>query len=211
MEMGLTDYLAQMVAVHGYVLVALIVGFESMGLPLPGETTLVTAAIFAGTTHRLSITFVIAAAIAGAILGDNLGYAVGRRFGYHLLLRHGSWLRITTQRVKLGQFLFARHGAKVVFFGRFVALLRTLAALLAGINCMPWRRFLFFNAAGAVVWVTAYGLAGYVLGARIERVRGPLALMGIIVGVTAALIAFLFVRRHETRLAAEAERFHTGS
>jgi membrane protein DedA with SNARE-associated domain len=208
--MGLTDYLTQMVALHGYALVALIVGFESMGFPVPGETTLVTAAIFAGTTHQLSITFVIAAAIVGAIVGDNLGYAVGRRFGYRLLVRYGPWMRITTQRLKLGQFLFARHGGKVVFFGRFVALLRALAAVLAGINRMPWRRFLFFNAAGAILWVTAYGLAGYLLGAQMERVRGPLAWAGVIGAVIAAVIFFLFVRRHEERLAADAERYQPG-
>ena len=104
-----------------------------------------------------------------------------------------------------------RHGAKIVFFGRFVALLRALAAVLAGINRMPWRRFLFFNAAGAVLWVTAYGLSGYVLGAEMERVRGPLALAGVIAAVIAAVIVFLFVRRHEASLAADAERYQPGS
>src|SRR6188768_2187836 len=163
-----------LIAVHGYTLVAVIVALESMGLPLPGETTLVTAAIYAGTTHQLSIASIIAAAIVGAIAGDNIGYAVGRRWGYRLLVRYSRLLRMTPRRIALGQFLFARHGGKVVFFGRFIALLRALAAVLAGINRMSWRRFLFFNASGAVVWVTSYGLAGYVLGAQIERMRGPL-------------------------------------
>jgi membrane protein DedA with SNARE-associated domain len=111
------------------------------------------------------------------------------------------------RRITLGQFLFGRHGGKVVFFGRFIALLRALAAVLAGINRMPWRRFLFFNASGAVVWVTSYGLAGYVLGVQIERVRGPLAIVGVIVAIAAVVVFFRFVRRHETALEDEAERW----
>jgi len=199
--------LTQLIAVHGYTLVAVIVGMESMGLPLPGETTLVTAAIYAGTTHQLSIASIMAAAIAGAIVGDNVGYAVGRRWGYRLLVRYSRLLRLNPRRITLGQFLFARHGGKVVFFGRFIALLRALAAVLAGINQMSWRRFLFFNASGAVVWVTSYGLAGYVLGAQIERVRGPLAIVGVIVAIAATVAFFRFVRRHETALEEEAERW----
>ena len=193
-----------LMAVHGYTLVAVIVALESMGLPLPGETTLVTAAIYAGTTHQLSIASIIAAAIVGAIAGDNIGYAVGRRWGYRLLVRYSRLLRMTPRRIALGQFLFARHGGKVVFFGRFIALLRALAAVLAGINRMPWRRFLFFNASGAVVWVTSYGLAGYVLGAQIERMRGPLAMVGVLIAVTAVVAFFRFVRRHEMALEEEA-------
>jgi membrane protein DedA with SNARE-associated domain len=202
----LSSYLAELIATYGYALVAVIVGLESMGLPVPGETTLVTAAIYAGTTHRLSITFIVVAAIAGAIAGDNIGYAIGRRFGYRLLLRYGHRLRMNAPRIKLGQFLFDRHGGKVVFFGRFIAVLRTLAAVLAGANVMPWRRFLFFNAAGGVVWATAYGMAAYVLGGQFERVRGPLGVVGLIAGGIAAAGFFWFVRRHEEALEAEAER-----
>jgi membrane protein DedA with SNARE-associated domain len=207
---SLSSYLAQLIATYGYALVAVVVGLESMGLPLPGETTLVTAAIYAGTTHRLSITLVIVAAAIGAIAGDNIGYAIGRRFGYRLLLRYGHHLRMNARRIKLGQYLFDRHGGKVVFFGRFVAVLRALAALLAGANMMPWRRFLFFNAAGGVVWAGAYGMAAYVLGEQIERVRGPFAVGGLILGGAAAAAFFWFVRRHEDALEAEAEHARPG-
>ena len=202
----LSSYLTRLIAVHGYTLVAVIVALESMGLPVPGETTLVTAAIYAGTTHQLNITSIIVAAIVGAIAGDNLGYAVGRRWGYRLLVRYSRVLRMNPRRITLGQLLFARHGGKVVFFGRFIALLRALAAVLAGINRMPWRRFLFFNASGALVWVASYGLAGYVLGEQIERVRGPVAILGAVVAIAAAVVFFRFVRRHETALEDEAER-----
>jgi membrane protein DedA with SNARE-associated domain len=198
--------LADLIATHGYWVVAGIVALESMGVPAPGETALVTAAIYAGTTHRLSIVLVIAAAAAGAIIGDNVGYLAGRRFGYNLLLRYGPMLRLTAPRIKLGQFLFARHGGKVVFFGRFVAVLRALAALLAGINCMPWKRFLFFNALGGVVWATAFGLAAYAFGQQIERVKGVVSFAGLGLAVVAAIAFAWFVRRHEATLQAQAER-----
>jgi membrane protein DedA with SNARE-associated domain len=201
-----SGHLVPVMTTYGYVLVGVMVGLESMGLPVPGETTLVTAAIYAGTTHGLNITGIVAAAIVGAVLGDNLGYAIGRRFGYQLLLRYGRVLRMPHRRIKLGQFLFNRHGGKVVFFGRFIALLRTLSALLAGVNCMPWRRFLFFNATGGVVWAMTFGVGAYVLGPRIEHVRGPLAICGMILGVCALVVFFWFVRRHEAALEADAER-----
>jgi membrane protein DedA with SNARE-associated domain len=201
-----SPYVAELVATHGYWVVAAIVAVESMGVPAPGETALVTAAVYAGTTHRLSIVWVIIAAASGAIVGDNIGYMAGRRFGYRLLLRYGPLLKLTEPRIKLGQFLFARHGGKVVFFGRFVAVLRALAALLAGINCMPWRRFLFFNGAGGVAWAVAFGSAGYLFGEQLERVKGPVAGAGLGLAIVAAVAFAWFVRRHEAALEAEAER-----
>jgi membrane protein DedA with SNARE-associated domain len=200
--------LADVIATHGYWVVAAVITLESMGLPLPGETTLVTAAIFAGTTHQLHIGLVIAAAAAGAIVGDNLGFVVGRRFGVGLLRSYGHLLRLTPRRIRLGQFLFDRHGGKVVFFGRFVAVLRALAGLLAGMNGMEWSRFLFFNAAGGVVWATAYGSAAYLFGERVERLRGPVALIGLGLTVVAVFAATWVVRRHEHALSAHLERTH---
>jgi membrane protein DedA with SNARE-associated domain len=93
-----------------------------------------------------------------------------------------------------------------VFFGRFIAVLRTLSALLAGINWMPWWRFLFFNTAGGIVWATAFGLSSYVLGQQIEKIRGPVSIIGVGLGCTAAVVGVWFVRRHETELEARAER-----
>jgi membrane protein DedA with SNARE-associated domain len=208
--MDMHETLTHLIATYGYWFVAGIVALESMGIPLPGETTLVTAAIYAGTTHRLNIAFVIGAAAAGAVSGDSLGYWIGREFGYAILLRHARVLRLTTARIKLGQYLFQRHGGKVVFFGRFLAVLRTLAALLAGINQMPWRRFLLFNATGGVMWATVFGGGGYLFGDHIERVKGPVAIVGIGGVVAAALAGIWFVRRHEAALEAEAERVLPG-
>lgn len=144
---------------------------QSTGIPFPGETTLLAAATYAGTTHHLSIALVIVAAASGAILGDNLGFWVGREGGYRLLRRYGRYIRLERRRLKLGQYLFRQHGGKVVFFGRFVAVLRAFAAFLAGTNRMPWGRFLAFNAAGGIVWAIVYGLGGYALGRNVHRWR----------------------------------------
>ena len=171
--------LSNLIAAHGYWIVAVVVALESMGIPAPGETALVSAAIFAGTTQRLNIAWVVVAAAIGAIVGDNIGYLIGRRFGHSMLLRYGYLARIDTKRIKLGQYLFARHGGKVVFFGRFIAVLRAVAAVLAGTNGMPWRRFLFFNASGGVVWAAAYGIGAYLFAERFQRVHGTVTYFGL--------------------------------
>src|SRR4051812_9393059 len=164
------------IAAYGYWAVFAVVALESMGLPLPGETVLLAAAVYGGTRQELNITAVIAAASAGAIIGDNIGYEIGRRAGLPLLLRYGHRIGLDQRRLNLGQYLFRRYGGSIVFFGRFVALLRTFAALLAGANRMPWPRFVFFNAAGAVCWASAFGLGGYVLGTSVHRISGPLGI-----------------------------------
>jgi membrane protein DedA with SNARE-associated domain len=201
----MSESLASLIASNGYWVVAIVVALESMGIPMPGETTLVTAAIYAGTTHRLNIWFVIAAAAAGAIAGDNIGYFLGRRFGLRLLLRYGPLLRIGTPRIKLGRYLFYRHGGKVVFFGRFIAILRALAAILAGINCMPWRRFLFFNATGGVVWAATYGLGAYQAGEYVETLSGRVGIVVVAAVVAAVAAGLWFVRQHEAELERRAE------
>jgi membrane protein DedA with SNARE-associated domain len=200
------SWLSTLIAHYGYWTVAAAIGLESMGIPVPGETALVTAAVYAGATHNLNIAMVILAAIAGAIVGDNVGFLVGRQFGYRLLLRHGSLFRLTTARIKLGQFLFLRHGGKMVFFGRFIAVLRALAALLAGVNCMAWRRFLIFNAAGGIVWAGGYGMLAYLLGERVERFTRPVAIAAAAGAVFAGMAFVWFVRAHEAQLEAEAEK-----
>src|SRR5436309_12501506 len=154
--------LQQLVSLHGYWVVGLIVGLESLGLPLPGETILVLAAIYAATEPSFNIWVVIAVAASGAIIGDNIGYWLGSRYGYALLLRYGERIGMLEPRIKLGQYLFLRHGAKVVFLGRFVALLRILAAFLAGLNRIPWRTFLTANRTGGPMWVAAFGVGRFI-------------------------------------------------
>lgn len=197
---------AELIAAHGFWAVAIIVGLESMGLPLPGETTLVVAAVFASRSPNGHIALVIAAAILGAVVGDNVGYWIGREFGYRLLLRYGRYLRISDARIKVGEYLFRRHGGKVVFFGRFIAVLRALAAFLAGVNHMPWNRFFAFNVAGGVVWATAYGLAAYYFGREVAHVGRSLGYVFIALAIVLIVAGMMFLRRHELELQQQAER-----
>src|SRR5580698_1631450 len=134
---------------YGLVTVAVIIGLECVGIPLPGETALLGAAIYAGTRHDLNIAAVILTAAAAAIAGRMIGYVIGREYGYWLLLRYGNYVRMTQSRIKLGQYLFLRHGGKIVFIAQFIPVLRTFAGIFAGANVMPWRNFLVTNAAGA--------------------------------------------------------------
>ena len=194
----------------GYAAVFFFVGIESLGIPVPGETMLIAAALYAGATHRLSIVIVVIVAAAGAIIGDNIGFGIGHWGGYRLLLRYGKYIRLHEGRVKLARYLFARHGGKVVFFGRFVSVLRTYAAFLAGTARMKWPPFIVFNAAGGIIWATAWGVAAYVAGDRIHSLGGPvdIAFGGIAVLVIVAIV--LVLRRTEAALVEQAERAFPG-
>src|SRR4029077_532288 len=141
---------------------------------------LVTAALYAGATHRIDIASVVLVAAAGAIIGDNIGYLVGRSIGVRLLARHGRYVRLDEARLKVGQYLFLRHGGKIVFFGRFVAFLRAFAALLAGINRMPWPHFLLMNALGGICWATLFAGGAYLFGAEMKRLAGPVGFLFLI-------------------------------
>jgi membrane protein DedA with SNARE-associated domain len=196
--------LTTLLSTYGYWAVLLFVAIESTGIPFPGETMLLVAAIYAGTTHHLAIPFVIAAAAAGAILGDNAGFWVGREGGYRLLRRYGHIIRLDERKLKLGQYLFIKHGGKVVFFGRFVAVLRAWAAFLAGTNRMTWPRFLVFNAAGGIIWATIYGIAGYALGNNVHKLEGPVGYVTIALAAIILIGFAIFLKRNEKRLEEEA-------
>src|SRR5262249_49710948 len=196
METQIPSWLQHGIETYGYWIVMLAVALESMGVPFPGETTLLGAAIYAGATHRLSIPLVIAFAVAGAILGDNLGYTIGYRGGYPLLQRIGRALHINLQGLRYTERYFQKHGDKTVFVGRFFALLRTYVALFAGINRMPWRPFLIFNAAGGITWASIFGLLGFYLGnspllptlLRILSTGGIVLLVVFVVGIMGYLV-----------------------
>jgi membrane protein DedA with SNARE-associated domain len=204
-------HLDSLLAVYGYWAVLICVTIESTGIPFPGESMLITAGIYAGTTHRLSIWLVIAAAAAGAILGDNFGYLIGREGGYRLLVRHVHHVHLGERKLKLGHYLFMRHGGKMVFFGRFVSVLRTWAAFLAGVGHMDYPRFLAFNAAGGILWASLYGMGSFVLGHNIHRLAGPVgAGIGVMTSIL-VVVCLLFLWRHERRLEEEAENALPGS
>ncbi len=198
--------LTHLAASYGVWAVVFFVTIESMGVPVPGETMLLIAAVYASVTHHLSITQVIAAAAVGAIVGDNLGYLIGRLGGERLLRRVGPVLHLTESRLSMGRYLFQRHGGKTVLLGRFVAVLRIFAAFLAGTTGMPWRRFALSNAAGGILWATLIGLLGYGLGAS---VAGPLGYGALALGVVLVGAGVVVVRRAERRWERQATQAST--
>jgi membrane protein DedA with SNARE-associated domain len=201
----LHDTVMPLIRDHGVVVVGAITMLESMGIPAPGESAVIAAALYAATTHEIGIVPLVASATVGAILGDNIGYVVGRNVGFRLIRRYGRRVGVTDARLKLGRYLFKRHGSKVVFFGRFVAVLRTFTALLAGANQMEWRQFLLANALGGLFWASLYGFGTYALGREVRRLEGPLAIgLGVLAAILIGTAIFL-LRRHEARLQREAE------
>ena len=182
---------------YGLVLLFVLVALESTGVPLPGETALIAASVLASQGHY-SIVAVIVVAAAGAIVGDNAGYWIGRKGG-RALLRRIPYLRDYFARIlPPAERFFERHGAKAVFFGRFVSILRVTAAWLAGISHMPWWRFLFWNAAGGVVWATAFGVVAYYSGrAAADAINhyGLYAGIGLAVLIVIAIVGIHFWRR----------------
>ncbi len=190
----------------GYLAVFLIIAGESMGFLLPGETILISASIYAGTTHRLNIFFVIIAAVLGAVIGDNLGYLIGRWGGFKLLRRFGKYLKIDDKIIKVGQYLFMLHGGKIVFFGRFVSFLRAWAAFLAGVNRMHWKKFLIFNAAGGIFWASYYGTLGYLFGKHVHQFSRPIRITFFILGMLFVVASFLYVHYNLKSLEKKAEK-----
>lgn len=158
------DTLREALSTLGYPAVALFIMIESTGIPFPGETMLLLASFYAAVDHRLQIPLVIACAAFGAIIGDNLGYLIGRTGGYALVQRFGHYVFLKPAHLQKAQRFFARHGDKTVFFGRFIAVLRAWAAFLAGVNHMPWPTFLLYNAAGGILWSIVYGCLGFYAG-----------------------------------------------
>ena len=202
--------ISNLIASYGYWAVFLLVGAESLGIPLPGETALITAGIYAGHTHRLSPWLIFAVAAAGAIIGDNIGYWIGDKGGYRLARRYGHKVRLDEQKLKIARYLFDGHGGKVVFFGRFVSILRTYAAFLAGTSKMRWRMFFVANASGGIVWAGIYTLAAYLAGTALQQVSGTLNWVLLGVAVVAVAAAILIVRRQTGRLAVRAEAAYPG-
>jgi membrane protein DedA with SNARE-associated domain len=186
----------------GYLLPA-IIGLESMGVPSPGETALVAAAVLA-SQGKLHIWLVILIGVSSAIIGDNIGYLLGRRIGRDVLEARGPLHKHRRRAIAAGDRFFQRHGPKAVFLARWIALVRFAAAWLAGINRMPLKLFFFWNALGGITWGITYGLVGYYGGHAATHVLATMGIIGaVILGVM--LIAFLVFVRLRERRAADAE------
>jgi membrane protein DedA with SNARE-associated domain len=164
------------------------------------------ASVIAGTHHEINIVAVIVTAALASIVGRSIGYLIGRYFGYWLLLRYGSYIWVNEARIKLGQYLFLRHGGKIIIVAQFVPVLRTIAGVMAGANRMPGPQFLLANVVGAFAWAIFFGTAAYTLGRQVERLAGWGVVVLVITTVIVLVIAAHFVRGHEAQLAAKAER-----
>ena len=198
--------IAHLIHAYGLFVVASVIGLEAVGIPVPGETALIVASVIAGSKHELNIVAVILVAAGASIVGRMIGYAIGRNFGYWLLLRYGGYVRITEARIKLGQYLFLRHGGKIIIVAQFIPVLRTLAGILAGANRMPRHTFMLTNVVGASIWATFFGIAAYFLGKQVERLAGSAVLICAVILLIGVVLATMFVKGHEAQLAAEAER-----
>ncbi|TDW17432.1 DedA family protein [Kribbella kalugense] len=192
------------VAVVAYLVVGLVIGVESMGVPLPGETTLVAAALLA-SQHHLKIEFVILAAAAGAIVGDSIGYFIGRKAGRQLFDRLGRrFHHFSPDRIVRAEKYFHKYGVWTVFFGRFVALLRIFAGPMAGMLRMHYPRFLAANAAGGIAWSATIGIVAYKVGDNADKIFGRVSLWAL-VAIAAVAVALYAVHKIRKRRRTQAE------
>ena len=202
--------ISHLIEVYGYLAVFALVAAESLGIPVPGETTLILAGAYAGHTHRLSPWLIFAVAAAAAIIGDNIGFWIGHRFGYALARRYGRYVWLNERKLKIGRYLFDTHGQEVVFLGRFVSILRTYAAFLAGSSRMRWSKFLPANAAGGIVWAGAFTFAAYLAGNAIAHLS---SVIGLVIGGVALFgiaTVLIVVGRQTNRLGPAAEAAYPG-
>jgi membrane protein DedA with SNARE-associated domain len=191
---------------YGYAAIVAVIALENLGLPLPGETILITSAIFAATTQELNALAIVTTAAVASFAGSVAGFMIGRYGERHFLHRFGYYLHLDERDLRLGRYLFQRFGRRVVFLARFIAFLRSLAGLLAGANAMALKPFLIASGLGALAWSATFGFGAYALGREIEIlsaragvVLGTLVLVVVIAGV-------LFLRRNRARLQSEADR-----
>jgi membrane protein DedA with SNARE-associated domain len=203
----ITDWLLGLPPLLVYAGLFAIVASESAGLPVPGETSLIAAAILASQHEGLSIEIVIAAAALGAIGGDNVGYVLGRRAGRHLLTRRGRFMERRHRFLVQGEAFFDRHGPKAVFLARWVPGLRVVGSWLAGANHMRWRTFLLWNALGGIAWAISIGVAAFLLGDLAITIIRDFGLVGLAVVVLGAIAVYVLHRRRSRRRDAAG---HTG-
>lgn len=207
------DVVSQWVAHYGYVLVAVFLFIEALGIPIPGETALVTAAALAGR-GTLSIVGVVIASFIGTVGGGHAAYWIGARGGRHFLIKHGRWVGLTEARLDKTHRFFESHGAKTILLGRFVAVVRSFIGILAGLSNMPMRTFAPYNAAGGALWVATFSALGYVFGRNLPRLVHYIGRVSLVLALLIAVVAsvvFLsrwFARNRTTVAASLDQRIH---
>jgi membrane protein DedA with SNARE-associated domain len=202
---GVFAWLAPILTSYGYLAVFGFLFIESFGAPVPGQTMLMAAGVFAGA-GRLNVVWIAILGFLAAVAGDNVGYLIGHFGGRRLVLRFGRYVFVTEERLTKAENFFGRHGGKIVGVARFIDGLRQLNGVVAGMARMPWRRFLFFNALGAAVWVTAWTSVGYLAGGHLTAIyqqfdRYQLVVYAVVGAVVVALLAHWLWRRQRHRTA----------
>ncbi|MGI8761515.1 MAG: DedA family protein [Jatrophihabitantaceae bacterium] len=193
---------------YGYLAVAGFIALEDFGIPLPGETVLIAAAVYAGA-GKLNIVLLGIVAVAAAVLGDNVGFAIGHFGGRRLVLRFGKYVLLTEHRLDKAEDFVDRHGGKIVTIARFIEGLRQANGIVAGIAGMPWLRFLAFNLLGAVLWVGVWSTLGYVAGGHIGTIYAQFQHYLIYIGIAVAVLVLgLIVRAvlHRRRASSVSEQ-----
>jgi membrane protein DedA with SNARE-associated domain len=205
MDSWFFDHLRVFFADFGYWAVVIALLLENMGIPVPGETTLLFASFLAWSEHRLHLPVIIVAGICACTIGDNIGYAIGYRGGRPLLERYQHIFRIRKRTIELGERLFAKHGAVTVFFARFIFGMRIVAGPMAGVLRMPWRKFAVFNFLGAVVWVSVISTVGYLFGGQWDRLVAIMGRANAVIGLVAAVLIIWAIRAYRGRMDREQE------
>lgn len=193
----LEPYLAH----YGYVILFAVIFVESFGVPAPGQTLLIAAAVLA-SHGKLNIVLVLLCAFAAAVIGDSLGYCIGYFGGHRLIQRFGKYLRIGDPQIRNMENTFSRYGGWFVTFARFFEVLRQVNGLVAGIAAMRFQRFLLFNATGAVLWIGVWGLGSFYLGRHLRRYAGyfdELSLFFILALVVLLGVLTWYLLRHARR------------
>ncbi|MDF3289654.1 DedA family protein [Streptomyces silvisoli] len=200
---GVLADLAPLLDHWGYLAVGGLIFLEDFGVPVPGETLLIAAAVYAGA-GRLNILVVAVVAFVAAVCGDNVGYAIGRFGGHRLVTRFGRYVLLTPERLARAEEFFARHGGKVVTVARFIEGLRQVNGIIAGLAEMSWRRFLVFNALGAALWVGLWVTVGGLAGQHINTLYPAIQRYELyLLAALALLVVFLVVRRWHRRASAK--------
>lgn len=190
---------------YGYLAIFVVIAVENVGFLVPGETILVMSAVVAATSHQFSVVNIVVTATAAAIAGSFAGFAIGRYGERHVLHRLGPYIHLGEDDLRLGRYLFQRYGGLVVFAARYVAVLRAIAPLLAGINRMDWRRFMVFTSLGAAAWAATFGFGAYALGRRIEALSARAGVVVIILVLLLVAAGFRFIQHNRVRLQREAD------
>ncbi|WP_063628143.1 DedA family protein [Actinospica robiniae] len=199
---GFLEALAPLLDRWGYAAVAFLLFVEDFGVPAPGETVLIAASVYAGA-GRLNIFAVGLIGFVAALLGDNVGYLIGRFGGRALVLRYGRYVMITEERLDKAQDFFNRHGGKIVTVARFIEGLRQANGIIAGISGMHWLKFFAYNALGAALWVATWTSVGYLAGDHIEAIYHAIGRYSLYILAAAAVAVVFFILRRRRKHAAE--------